>query len=108
MPQLLALVPALAPAGELTGERHGKRRIGQAAGVDVETSGSSRAPSPRRQRVREGCRDPYATGPSSLMSNALLESETGEQTLRDVHPYVIMNHVDFLSYIRRTVSSVHH
>ena len=30
MPQLLALVPALAPAGE----RHGKRRIGQ--GADVE------------------------------------------------------------------------
>ena len=38
MPQLLALVPALAPAGE----RHGKRRIGQAADV------GSRQTSPKR------------------------------------------------------------
>ena len=49
VPQLLALVPALIPAlPRMTGKRHGKRRIGQDAD---ETS--SRASSPRRQRVRE-------------------------------------------------------
>ena len=51
VPQLLALVPALIPAlPRMTGKghAHGKRRIGQDAD---ETS--SRASSPRRQRVRE-------------------------------------------------------